>query len=159
MEFSSQVSTFAVTIATGAFIGLFFDFYRVIYSLFRPRRMLTYITDLLFWMVATAITFGALLICNWGELRAYVFFGLIGGAVLYFRLVSGAVRISILKILRLIHMIMLWISRLLLLTVWRPVVWIVTMMLKPFLFTKRRTAAWCKDHFKRPPDENIPPNP
>lgn len=157
MELDAQVITFAVTIATGALVGLFFDFYRIAYGLLRPRAILTNFTDLMFWLAATVIIFGALLLCNWGELRAYVFIGLFGGALLYFRLVSGLVRMGILKILRITYLVMLWINKGLSLVLVRPVMWLAALLIKPFRITKQKTAAWYRK-ITKPPDENIPPN-
>ncbi|MGI6091977.1 MAG: spore cortex biosynthesis protein YabQ [Veillonellaceae bacterium] len=157
MESNQQIATFAITLATGAIIGLFFDFYRVTHNLVRPRRAVTYITDLLFWLIATAITFGVLLMSNWGELRAYVFIGLLSGAVLYFKLLSKLAQALLLQVFRAIHFAIVWTKRFLQLIIFRPLAWVLGWLLRPFRIVKRRTAAWCKDHFKKPPDENIPP--
>lgn len=157
MESNQQIFTFAVTLATGAIIGLVFDFYRVIYNIMRPRPAVTYITDLLFWIVATTITLIALLMSNWGELRAYVFIGLFGGAVLYFQLLSKLTQIVLLQVFGAIHFAITWVKRLFRLVIFKPLAWALGILLQPFRIAKRRTAAWCKDHFKKPPDENIPP--
>lgn len=157
MESNQQLITFAVTLATGAIVGLLFDCYRVTYNLVRPRRAVTYITDLLFWVIATALTFAVLLITNWAELRAYVFIGLFGGAVLYFKLLSKLTQALILQVFRAIHFTITWIKRLLQLLVFKPIAWVLGGLLRPLSIAKRRTVAWCKDHWKKPPDENIPP--
>lgn len=158
MESGQQIATFAIMLATGASIGLFFDFYRVIYKLLRPRPAIIYVTDLLFWLCATAFTFAALIMSNWGELRAYVFFGLFGGAILYFKLVSGLARIILLRLFRGIHFIVLWFNHLLWIAVFRPIAFIIRFVLRPFVFTQKRAVGLWKEHFKKPPDEKIPPN-
>jgi hypothetical protein len=95
---------------------------------------------------------------NWGELRAYVFLGLFGGAIFYFKLLSGVARTFLLRLFRTIHFIVLWFNRLLWFMVFRPIGFIIGFVLKPFMIAKKRTAAWWKDFFEKPPDGNIPPN-
>lgn len=96
MNADGQIDTFVIAVATGAFLGLLFDFYRVLRALYRPRRLLTALADLLYWLGATGLVFVALLFGNWGELRLYVFIGLALGALGYYRLLSRqAVRLMI----------------------------------------------------------------
>lgn len=158
MESSQQIVTFAITLATGGILGLFFDIYRIVYNLIRPRPAVTYITDLLFWLFVTVFTFVTLIISNWGELRAYVFLGLCTGAGLYFRLLSAVTRKFLLKILIAVRFVVLWLKRLLYFTLLKPVAWIVGLLLKPFAFMHKRAAAWFKARFTKPPDEKIPPS-
>ncbi|MBE3577884.1 MAG: spore cortex biosynthesis protein YabQ [Limnochordales bacterium] len=72
----------------GLMIGLLFDLYRLGRWLFRPGRIGTYVGDILFWLLLTPVLFVLLLFTNGGELRLYVFAGLAGGCLLYFRLFS-----------------------------------------------------------------------
>jgi spore cortex biosynthesis protein YabQ len=96
MNADGQIDTFLITVATGVFLGLLFDFYRVLRALYRPRWLLTSLADLLYWLAATGVVFLALLFGNWGELRLYVFIGLALGALGYYRLLSRqAVRLMI----------------------------------------------------------------
>ncbi len=88
MELSDQITTFAITVTTGAILGALFDLYRVIKAKLRPCPLITAVTDILYWLTATAIVFAALLLGNWGELRLYVFIGLITGVTIYYRVFS-----------------------------------------------------------------------
>lgn len=88
MSVDSQLATFVITIVTGMVLGLLFDFYRVVRQALRLRWGLTALADFLYWLVATALVFTGLLFGNWGEVRLYVFFGLAGGALCYYRLLS-----------------------------------------------------------------------
>lgn len=88
MSMDSQLATFVITIVTGAVLGCLFDFYRVVRGALRLRWASTALADLLFWLTATALVFAGLIIGNWGEMRLYVFFGLAGGVVGYYRLCS-----------------------------------------------------------------------
>lgn len=88
MGADSQLATFIITIVTGMVLGLLFDFYRVARLALRLGWGWTALADLLYWLVATALVFTGLLFGNWGEVRLYVFFGLAGGVICYYRLFS-----------------------------------------------------------------------
>ncbi|NMB45783.1 MAG: spore cortex biosynthesis protein YabQ [Firmicutes bacterium] len=85
---AGQVYGFAVTITAGLSLGLLFDLYRLWRRATRPQRMVTALSDILFWMIATPLTYVYLLMGNWGELRFYVFLGLLLGLFLYFMVFS-----------------------------------------------------------------------
>jgi len=95
VELSGQIATFLITALTGAVLGLLFDCYRVLRTKLRFHPVITAGTDLIYWLVATVIVFIALLLGNWGELRLYVFIGLLGGALAYYRFLSKLVIIII----------------------------------------------------------------
>lgn len=159
MELSEQALTFVVTIAIGALLGILFDFYRVVHGLIRPRAVFTSVTDFIYWVVATAIIFFGLLASNWGELRAYVFIGLCGGAIIYFRLLSRYTTAVLVRSISVLVWTVGWIRRMLNLLFFKPIAWMVTVFIKPFVVTKRKTTAWFRARLTRPPDdeENIPP--
>jgi spore cortex biosynthesis protein YabQ len=88
VELTGQVVTFIMTIATGILLGTLFDCYRVLRSAFTPQTVITWFTDLLYWFIATVVVFIALVLSNWGELRFYVFIGILGGLGLYYKWLS-----------------------------------------------------------------------
>lgn len=100
MELYHQAYTFAVTILTGALLAILFDFYRAMRTLVRPRPAVDAAADLFYWLLATAVTIVALLMCNWLELRFYVFLGLVCGAVSYFRFFSRYAIFLFIRLLR-----------------------------------------------------------
>jgi len=82
---STQFFAFGVTVLTGVIIGILFDFYRVLRGQKkRPRKLITNLGDLIFWLMATAIAFSCLIFGNWGEVRVYVFIGLLLGLLFYY---------------------------------------------------------------------------
>lgn len=85
---TSQFNAFLVTVLAGATIGVLFDFYRVIRGLARPKKVLTYLGDLTFWIISTLVIFFLLLVGNWGEIRFYVFVGILAGVYLYLKCLS-----------------------------------------------------------------------
>ena len=83
-----QVRAFALTIGIGGLIGVLFDLYRAWRYLARPNQVLTYLGDALVWLVLTPTAFYLLLLSNGGELRFYVFLGLVLGFGLHLRWMS-----------------------------------------------------------------------
>lgn len=159
MELSEQTLTFVVSIVIGALLGTLFDFYRVVHGRVKPRAVFTSLGDFVYWIAATVIIFAGLVASNWGELRAYVFIGLLGGAIIYFRLLSRYVTAVIIRAMTMLIWTVGWTGRTLNLVFFKPIVWLLTFFLKPLIFTKRKTVAWCRMRFIRPPEDedNIPP--
>ena len=82
-DLTTQIYAFCVTILTGFLLGIFFDIYRVVRGLIKPRKVIAHLGDLLFWIITTGFIFVLLLFGNWGELRLYVFIGAGLGVFLY----------------------------------------------------------------------------
>ncbi len=82
---TSQVYAFSVTVLTGFLLGVFFDIYRVMQGVIRPRKIITHLGDLLFWIISTGFIFLLLLFGNWGDFRLYVFLGIGLGVLIYLR--------------------------------------------------------------------------
>jgi len=88
VDSTKQFEVLIIMIITGALLGVLFDFYRIMRGFVKPRWYITSVGDLVYWLLATVIVFGALLIGNWGEVRVYVFFGLAAGVAGYNRWLS-----------------------------------------------------------------------
>lgn len=127
-----QARVFGATILTGALLGVLFDFYRVLREVLRPRGYVTAVADLLYWIVATAITILALLMCNWLELRMYVFLGLLSGAAAYYRLLSRQAIFMLARVLRLAGWLGTRLQRVLIYTLIKPVQLLLHILLFPF---------------------------
>lgn len=85
---TDQFYAFLITVLIGLIAGFCYDFYRVTRSKFGLRKAGTYLGDIIFWLVLTALVFGLLLAGNWGEVRLYVFIGLVLGALIYAKFLS-----------------------------------------------------------------------
>ena len=75
-------------LCSGGLLGMLYDICRIFAKEFRFTRFLTLIVDFLYWAAAAVIVFKLLYTGNYGELRVYVFIGLIAGGWLYFLLLS-----------------------------------------------------------------------
>ena len=155
MDLAGQVVTFLMTIMTGILLGVLFDCYRVLRGAFNPKAFVTWLADLLYWLVATAVVFIALVFSNWGELRFYVFMGILSGLVMYYnwlslfviRLFSSGVRVLIAG-LSVVKKIFIGV-------VIRPVVYCMRMISWPFMFVGRKAVNWCRTPWIKPPDDEM----
>jgi spore cortex biosynthesis protein YabQ len=156
VEFNSQVISFVITIAAGIVLGVLFDCYRVLRGTFRPKCLMTCLTDLLYWLVATVIVFLALILSNWGELRFYVFLGILSGVGLYYRLLSVyAIRLFI-GLIRLVKSIVVLIGKIINGFFIRPVLVCIKILTWPFQFVGNRLRTWYHIRYPKPPkDEKI----
>ncbi len=152
MNADGQVETFVITVVTGMFLGLVFDFYRVLRALYRPHRLLTALADLAYWLLATGLVFLALLFGNWGELRLYAFIGLALGALGYYRLLSRQAVRALAGLLRLVGGAVRAVKTVLAYTVVKPLAFLAGLVVKPVRFLRNRFAA----RRPPPPDDTVP---
>lgn len=75
-------------ILTGISIGILFDIFRIIRRSFKTSNIITYIHDFLFWILTGAILLFSIFNFNNGELRGYIFIGIILGIILYISIFS-----------------------------------------------------------------------
>jgi len=90
VSLAEQSWSFLATILIGAGAAFIYDFYAAARTSLRLRRWGTGIGDVFFWLILIPFVFGLLLPANWGEVRWYVFLGLLLGAGLYRRTLSKA---------------------------------------------------------------------
>lgn len=114
---SSQVSSFIITVCIGIILGLVFDLYRIFRGFIKPKWYTTHIGDLIFWLLATIISFFILLQGNFGEVRIYVFIGFTLGLILYFKLLSKNVQRIILKTIEIIVNIILYLVKIIMIPI------------------------------------------
>ncbi len=88
----NQAKVFLWTIAIGAVMGLIFDIFRVFRRKGNTKDLVVYIQDILFWLIVTIIVIWSTFLINNGELRGYMIFGYILGALFYILLFSRIVK-------------------------------------------------------------------
>ncbi|MDF2673130.1 MAG: yabQ [Clostridiales bacterium] len=85
---NEQLYYFLTSIAGGLFIGILFDIYRIIRGFDTPGKLITIISDLLFWIFTGIVTFMFFLYTNNAYLRYSTFIGLGLGIYIYFGIIS-----------------------------------------------------------------------
>ncbi len=100
---SNQAYLFYIFILTGIMIGLVFDIFRILRKSFKTTDILTYIQDSIFWIITGGILIYTIFKFNNGELRSYVFLGIMLGLTIYFILFSKVfikVNVKIIQIIK-----------------------------------------------------------
>lgn len=83
-----QFISFFLTIGIGMIMAASFDLYRAMRGVYPVSRKLTAVTDFFYWILLTGLVFALLIFGNWGEVRVYVFLGVIIGVCLYLKFFS-----------------------------------------------------------------------
>lgn len=84
----TQFNIFINFILTGFIIGILYDVFRILRKSFKTLDIVTYIQDIIFWILTGIILLYSIFTFNNGELRGYIFIGILSGAVLYMLLIS-----------------------------------------------------------------------
>ena len=86
---TNQAYLFLIFIINGILIGLLFDFFRIARKVIHTNDIITYIEDILFWILAGATVLYSIFVFNNGQLRLFLFLGIIIGAILYMIFISS----------------------------------------------------------------------
>ena len=80
---ANQAYLFLIFILNGILIGILFDIFRILRRSFKTPNFVTYIEDTLFWIISTLSVIYSLFVFNNGEIRGYIFIGIIFGIAIY----------------------------------------------------------------------------
>lgn len=85
----NQAYLFLVFSLTGIAIGVLFDFFRILRRTIKTSNIITYIEDVLFWILTGVLILYNIWFFNNGEIRVYMFFGIILGVLIYMSTLSS----------------------------------------------------------------------
>ena len=100
---TNQAYLFLIFVINGLLIGLLFDIFRILRISFKTKDIVTYIEDILFWIMTGAIVLYSIFVFNNGEIRFFIFLGIIIGIILYMTLFSTyiiKISVNIIKIFK-----------------------------------------------------------
>lgn len=83
-----QLTTFIYFIITGMVLGIVFDVFRILRKSFKTSDIVTNIEDIIFGIATGTILLISIFLFNNGELRLFVFIGIIFGIISYMLLIS-----------------------------------------------------------------------
>ena len=84
----NQAYSFLIFILNGILIGILFDIFRILRKSFKTPDFVTYIEDIFFWILNGMILLYSIFKFNNGELRLYIFIGILIGILIYMLLFS-----------------------------------------------------------------------
>ena len=108
----NQASSFLIFILNGLLLGILFDIFRILRKSFKTPDFVTYIEDILFWILSGMILLYSIFTFNNGELRLYIFIGILIGILMYMLLLSKIfIKVStyIIKVIKKIFHILIFI--------------------------------------------------
>ena len=85
----NQAYLFLVFSLTGVEIGILFDFFRILRRTIKTGNIVTYIQDILFWIFTGILVLYNIWYFNNGEIRVYMFLGIIIGTLIYMSTLSN----------------------------------------------------------------------
>ena len=83
-----QLYSFFIFGISGIVIGILFDIFRILRKSFRTPDIVTYIEDVLFWLLTGFFLLFVLFKINDGEIRIYNIVGILLGSILYMLTIS-----------------------------------------------------------------------
>ena len=95
----NQSYLFLVFTLTGVLIGILFDFFRILRKIIKTPNFITYIEDILFWILTGVLILYNIWYFNDGEIRIYMFLGIIIGLIIYLSTLSRPIILLFSKIL------------------------------------------------------------
>lgn len=138
ITFAGQTLMFLKSCLLGGAIGLFYEFFRLLRLCFPKNKFFIFVQDLLFFSVTAVVIFAFLLSENCGEIRGFIVFGIILGALIYY-CTLGAVIVKInAVIVKYIKKILNFIFKIFFRPVFQLFLWIFTTTRRFFkwIFTK-----------------------
>lgn len=78
-----QLYSFLIYLVSGIIIGIFFDVFRILRKSFHTSDLLTYIEDIIFWIITGLFLLFVLFQISDGEIRIYNIIALLLGGILY----------------------------------------------------------------------------
>ena len=107
-----QLYSFAIFILVGFLIGLLFDMFRISRRTFKTSDIITYLEDILFWILSGLLILFSIFKFNNGDIRAYIILGIFIGLALYMLVFSKIVINTLVKIILVIKQIISFVSKL-----------------------------------------------
>lgn len=83
----------------GFIIGILFDIFRVLRKVFKTSNLITYIEDVLFWILTGMIIVYGLVTFSYGEIRLYTILMIITGVIIYYLCISKYIILINVKLL------------------------------------------------------------
>ncbi len=129
MSLQVQFLTLSLMAGSGAVLGIGYDIIEVLAREFRLRRWTTAIMDVCYWLVATLFVFQVLVYANEGQVRIFVFIGLLAGVIIYSYLLSRLIRRMVTWFIALFMQVLRWSIQILHTLLVRPLMYMYRLLL------------------------------
>jgi spore cortex biosynthesis protein YabQ len=123
-----QFLTLSLMAGSGVLLGIGYDTIEVLAREFRLRRWTTACMDVGYWLVATLFVFQVLVYANDGQVRMFVFIGLLAGVVIYFYILSHLVRLAVTWVVVLFLRLLRWVIRIFYILLIQPLLYMYRLL-------------------------------
>ncbi len=130
----NQAELFLIFVLDGAIIGLIFDIFRILRKSFKTADFITVIEDIIFWLIAGFIVLYSIFVFNNGEIRFFMFLGVLLGVMLYMLILSNLIIKASVTIINIIKKIVGFIFKILIFPIQQIYKFIKNILKKPILF-------------------------
>lgn len=124
MSLHVQFLTLSLMAGSGVVLGVGYDIIEVVAREFRLRRLTTALMDVGYWLVATFFVFQMLIYANDGQVRLFVFVGLLVGVIIYSYILSRLVRLTVTKVITFLLGLLRWFIRIIHILLVRPLLYV-----------------------------------
>lgn len=138
----NQAYAFIVFVLNGFLIGLLFDIFRIFRKSFKTPDFITYLEDFTFCIITGLLLLYSIFKFNNGELRIYIFLGVILGAAIYMLIFSKFfinISVFIINLIKKIFIILIIIPIKFIIKILNKIIW------KPL----KKILRWSKHLFRR----------
>lgn len=136
----NQIYAFSIFILNGFLIGLLFDIFRISRKSFKTPDSVTYLEDIIFWLLSGGMLLYSIFKFNNGELRFFIFVGIFVGISMYMLVFSKLlikVSVRIIDIIKgLITVLILKPFKFIIKTIFRPILYLISKLMKIINKTK-----------------------
>ncbi len=133
IEVSQQTLIFLQSCLLGFFLGILYDFFRILRMAIKSNGIIVFIEDFLFFILAAIITFSFMISNTHGQMRIFVIIGeLLGAIIYYFTLGKLVIKIAD-KILTFIKKIIIFIFKLIILPIIKIIIKLNKLLFKIIL--------------------------
>lgn len=144
MTITTQFLTMLTMVGMGSLFGASLDTYNRFFQRQKRKAWLVFINDILFWLVQGLTIFYVLFLVNKGELRFYIFLALLCGFATY-QSIFKALYLKLLEyFITICKTIYRFVVKTLDIIVYRPLFWIVSLILSLLLYIGRGLFALVK---------------
>ena len=92
-----QFNVLFFSFLSGMLIGVLFDVYRLLRGIGKPVNIVTFISDLLFWLLTSIVVFIFLLYTSYAYIGIYVYLYIALGTYVYYKILSKSLILFLLR--------------------------------------------------------------
>ncbi len=93
-----DLGIFLGTLYGGLIAGFFYDIYKTIRYFSKPKKWITYLGDILFWISISILSFYLIQKINLGEIRGYIILGFLVGIFIYRKIFSRFIYVVLIRL-------------------------------------------------------------